>query len=403
MIKIFLNLAVVSGCSMALLLSCQNNKIKSVTVPVILDHNRMLVEAEFQRKDSTWRKALLWVDTGNPDFLISESFARELGINITEDKQQEIPSPEAVKIGGMPIRFDDVKSKVFISSKWMFNTMHNDGNLPSTVLQKYHIVFDYPSRQLTISESGILKPRGDISPCTINPVNGILQMDAMIDGENYSLALDNGTSFSFVPNEIITKITQRHPDWPKNNGATGCANIWGWWGEEDAWPMVRVPEMQWGTLDLPGVVLVGLSPIFKGGLDLGTWYSQKTARPVNGFLGPNAFKVYRIEIDYPNNAIYFEKGAEPDLHDMDIVPLTLRPLNDGKYMVIGVSIADRKLLIEGIEQGDILLQVDSLKTTGATMGTVVDALRGRPGDLHLLLLEREGKQFKIETRVVRFL
>jgi hypothetical protein len=51
---------------------------KAVTVPFILDHNRMLVEAEFQRKDGTWRKALLWVDTGNPDFFISQSFASDL-------------------------------------------------------------------------------------------------------------------------------------------------------------------------------------------------------------------------------------------------------------------------------------------------------------------------------------
>jgi len=399
----FWNLVTVFLCGLALLTSCQQKTIKSVTIPMILDHNRMLVEAEFQRKDGTWRKAMLWVDTGNPDFIISEPFARDLGIVITEPNEQEIPSPAAVRIGGMPISFDGVKSKVFIEGKWMFNTMHNDGNLPSTVLQKYHIVFDYPALQFTIAEQGILNPRGTRSPAIINPVNGILQMDAIVDGENYSFALDNGASFSFVPEDIVIKLIQRHPEWPNNHGATGCANIWGWWAEEDYWPMVRIPEIKWGTLNISGVALVGLPPIFKGGIDLGTRYSQKTARPVNGFLGPNAFKTYRIEIDYQDNAVYFENGAEPDMHDMDIVPLTLRPLDDKSYMVIGVAIGEGQMLIEGIEPGDILIQVDNFKTKGETMGKVVDVLRGKPGDLRKLILERDGKQFTIETRVVRFL
>ena len=88
---------------------------------------------------------------------------------------------------------------------------------------------------------------------------------------------------------------------------------------------------------------------------------------------------------------------------MDIVPLTLRPLDDERYMVIGVAIGEGELLIEGIEPGDILIQVDNFKTKGETMGKVVDALRGKPGDLRKLVLERDGKQFTIETRVVRFL
>ncbi len=59
---------------------CRKAGMDSVTVPFTLDHNRMLVEAEIQRADGSWRKALLWVDTGNPTFFISEPLARDLGI-----------------------------------------------------------------------------------------------------------------------------------------------------------------------------------------------------------------------------------------------------------------------------------------------------------------------------------
>ena len=64
---------------MIFLASCMGEQPKSVTVPFILGHNRMLVDAEFQLKDSSWHKAVLWIDTGNPDFFISEEFVREPG------------------------------------------------------------------------------------------------------------------------------------------------------------------------------------------------------------------------------------------------------------------------------------------------------------------------------------
>jgi len=102
-------------------------------------------------------------------------------------------------------------------------------------------------------------------------------------------------------------------------------------------------------------------------------------------------------------AVYFEKGAEFDLFDMDLVGLTLRPESDGSYSVLGVSSKNGKPAVEGVEPGDKLLQVGDLKTAGATMGPVVDALRGKPGDIRTLVLERSGTQFTVEAKVMRFL
>jgi C-terminal processing protease CtpA/Prc len=125
--------------------------------------------------------------------------------------------------------------------------------------------------------------------------------------------------------------------------------------------------------------------------------------PSNGFLGPNAFKAFRVEIVYADSAGYFEKGTEFDIHDMDIVGTTLRPFNDGKYQVIAAVKREGIPVIEGIEPGYIHLQIDDLKTTGATMDAVVDASRGRPGEICVLKLEREGKSFTVEATVERIL
>lgn len=403
--KTILLSVIISGCALLFSASLQEKRINYVTVPVILDHNRMLIEAEFRGKDGSWCKARLWVDTGNPSFYLSEKFARNLGMHFSTDKvNPQVPPPTTVRIGGMPLNFKGVRTRVMLEPHWLFSTIHNDANLPSTVLKHYHVVFDYPKLQLTLAEPGILKPRGVRAPASFNPKTGIIQIDAVIDGENLSLAIDNGATYSFVSQEVLERISRRNPNWPRITGTVGCANMWGWWPpEEQTLPVVRLPEILLGPVRLLNTGMVGVGEISPNGPSLGAWYSQKTARPVDGFLGPNAFKAFRVEIDYANKAIYFEKSAEFNSHDMDLVGLTLRPEPDNNYRVIGVAKKDGKPVVDGIEPGDVLLQVENLKTRGATMGTVVDALRGRPGDIRILVLERNGKQFRIEARVIRLL
>jgi len=108
-------------------------------------------------------------------------------------------------------------------------------------------------------------------------------------------------------------------------------------------------------------------------------------------------------------AVYFEKAAGPEgaaalaAHDMDLVGLAVRPEPDRSYSVIAAATKDEKPSVAGVEPGDKLLEVDGLKATDATMGTVIDALRGAPGDTRSLLLERNGKRFEVVARVERFL
>jgi hypothetical protein len=389
----------------------QENDIKSTTVPIILDHNRMLVDAEIQRKDGSWRKARLWIDSGSPDFFISESLARDLGIDLSEAENSTntisnltIIPPSGVRIGDMNLNFEDVNSRVMFQPFWLFSTMRCDGNLPSTVLKQYHIVFDYPKRQLTIAAPNSLKPRG--IPCTaiINPNTGIVQINAFIDGDSLSFALDNGASYSFISEERLKKYLEANPDLSHIIGTLGCANMWGWWPpDEQSFHVIRLPEINWGQIRLNNVGIVGVPKFSPEGPTLGTWYSKKTARPVDGFLGTNAFKAYRIEIDYANSIVYFEKDAEIDTNDMDMVGLSVRQLADSSYQIIGIAKKDNKPAVEGVESGDILISIGDFKTKGATMGTVIDALRGKPGELRSLFIERRCKQIRINAKVIHFL
>jgi hypothetical protein len=378
------------------------------TVAMTLDHNRMLVEGEFQRQEGDWRGARLWVDTGSPDLILSEALARDLGLDLsgaperTVDGRLEVPAP-ALRIGGLTLNLDGVKTWVVFEPAWLFTEAHNDASLPATVLRRYQVVFDYPRLELTLAPSGSLPHRGVAAPALVHPVTGVVQLTAVVGTDTFSFALDNGASYSFTSARVLRRLTRAHPDWPTATGALGAANIWGWWPEEETWPVVRVPEIVWGGVRFAQVGLVGLGEIFGPGFDLGAWYSEKTARPVDGFLGSNAFRTFRVEIDYANDTIWFEQGPLSVSPDMDIVGMTLRPEGDGGYTVLGVAKADGMSTVPGVERGDRLVRIDGLDTRGATMGTVVDALRGRPGDVHALIVERDGRRRTVEAKVRRFL
>jgi len=382
-----------------------------VTVPMVLDHNRLLVDAEIQGKDGSWRRARLWVDTGNPEFMLTEELAKGLGIDLSSQKKNaegaalplEIPPPAGLRIGGMALDVSGVKTTVRSYLKRSLVAMPHDANLPSTVLRRYHLVLDYPNKQLTLAEPGSVRPVGRRIPLKVHPGTGIVQVDASVSGETLNLALDIGATFSFISEGTLNRLMERHPDWKHMSGAVGCANIRGWWQGEDSWPILRVPEILLDSLALTGVAIGGLPDMYSGNRSLGQWYSERTASPVVGFLGPNALKACRVEIDYAKSAAYIEKTGKDDSHDMDLVGLTLCPDGEGDYSVVGVPRVNGAPVVEGVLVGDKLIQVDGLIVKGVTMGTVVDSLRGRPGDVRTLIIERDGKRFSIKAAVKRFI
>ncbi len=370
---------------------------KSATVPITLEHNRMFVSVEFQRKDGSFRTARVWVDTGNPAFFMTEALARDLGAAIVPDKENParklIAAAPVARLGGMTLNFEGVSSLGINSDPAPGVRM--EANLPATVLRHYQVVFDYPNKQLTLAEPGVVKPRGTRIAASVHPKTAIVQVDVTLDGESRSFAIDNGATYTYVSNEVLGPLAAKHREWPHSTGAIGCANMWGW-PQEPQWPMLRAREIAIGAVRLAEV---GMAGVQKGATD---WYSQKTAWPVVGMLGPNALKAFRVEIDYAGSAVYLEKTSGFDAHDMDLVGLTLQPTGE-TFVILGVVKKNGKPSVEGVEAGDKLVRVDSLETRGASMGAVVDALRGKPGDRRQLVIERSGKRFAVKARVERFL
>ncbi|MHB8526875.1 MAG: hypothetical protein ACYDD2_12050, partial [Candidatus Acidiferrales bacterium] len=78
------------------------------------------------------------------------------------------------------------------------------------------------------------------------------------------------------------------------------------------------------------------------------------------------------------------------------------PTARGGYIVVGVAQQHGKSTVEGVMANDELISVDGAAVTGATMGKVLTALHGSPGEIRKLVLKRRGKEFTVEEKVTRF-
>jgi hypothetical protein len=390
-------------------LSCSREETKIITVSFTSDHNRMLVNGEVRRQDNSRRKVRLWVDTGNPDLFLSPELAKDIGIALPPDSLIpdhgfiEVSPPTSLYIGGMRLNTDSVTCYVVMKRHFFFTATHCDMNLPSTILKKYDVMFDYPGRKMTLGVPGEIHFHGVPVAAAIHPLTGIIQIDGMADGDSLSFALDNGASYSFGSTEFFSSVKKNHPGLPVCTGAVGCANIWGWGPKEETWLVVRIPEMKWGSVHLVDIGMTIPPDFTPDGQGMMDWYSRKTVRPVDGFLGPDAYSDFCIGIDYRNQKIYFYKTGKANTQDMNLVGLTVRPESDSSWTITGVARINGLPMVEGVEAGDKLTRIGRLGTRGKTMGTVVGALRGKPGEEKDLILERNGKEIRIKTEVKRIL
>jgi predicted aspartyl protease len=374
---------------------------RQATVPFTLDHNRMIVEAQFVRPDGTPRKARAWVDTGSQHLVVAESLARDLGLDLsglrkdgTQDSADSSSPAPTVRLGRFPLDMKGIKVRVFPGTNLRAG-VPAEAMVPASAFRHDHVVFDYPALRMTVARPGTLRPRGTAVPCRVNPETGLFQIAALLDGESVQMGVDNGSAGTWVSEALTAAWRARHPDWPHATGALGSANFFGFPFETQG-ALMRLPELRIGTLSARDVAVLGLP---QGLFD---WYSQKSAGAVAGFIGANILQGFRLEVDFPNAMTYWEAGPPPNAGDLDMVGLTLRPEAGGAFTIAGVAMKDGKAAVGGVQPGDVLIRVDALDAQGALMGQVVAALRGKPGATRTLVIERDGKRLTVEAKVTRF-
>ena len=375
------------------------------TVPVTLDHNRIIIDVYLPLPDGGQKRVRGWVDNGNADLWVSERVGKLMALQPAKDSKQvealgakvrTVEAPKEVIVGGMKIAFTGVKEAKMISAESIAPGSSAEINLPSTVLRNYDVIMDYVDRELTLATPGQAKFTGKSAKVFVNPPNGLVQVPAAIAGKPYQLALDLGSCFSMLAGDPFQQLAKDNPKWPRNTGAVGTEIFWGM-EQEAKTQALRIPVIEYGPLKLPQVGVEELPQDFLA------FYRQRAGAETSGLIGGNALLNYRVGIDYAHSTVYFDQRGSYIAPGIDVVGLTLRPELDGRYTVIGVPDYEGKPAVPEAKSGDILVAIDKVPAKGSTMGQIWSLLGGDPGETRVLTLEREGKPLTVNATVRRFL
>jgi hypothetical protein len=392
--------------SLILAVACAaQTALQSATVPVTLDHNRIIIDVYLPLPDGKQKRVRGWVDNGNADVWLSERVAKLMGLQPTPDSRETeilgakvrmFQSPKEIVVGEMKVSFAGAKEARVISADSIAPGSSAEINLPSTVLRNYDLVMDYVDREFTLAAPGQVKFTGKSAKAFVNPPNGMIQLPAKIEGKPYQLSLDLGSCFSMLASDTFQQLAKENPKWARNTGSVGPEIFWGM-KEEATTQSLRVPAIEYGPVKLPEVGVEELPQGFLG------FYRQRAGAETSGLIGGNALLNYRVGIDYAHSAVYFDERGSYVAPGIDVVGLTLRPELDGRYTVIGVPDHEGKPAVAEVKAGDVLVAIDKVPAKGSTMGQIWSLLGGDPGETRVLTLERDGKQFTVNAVVRRFL
>jgi len=383
--------------------SVVRSKALHATVQLFVENNRPHIDLEFTRPDGSVRKARFILDTGGGSFILVEALANDIGLKPTgpdgkaEGSRFAPTQASSARVGKMELDLKNVRSVIALGQKSILAGDAAEGLIPGHLLARYHVIFDYPAKKFTLAEPGILKPRGARIASPIGKQSGFPRIELQIGGANYGFLLDTGATFTMISIEALNDWGAKHTEWRRATGAVGGANMVGG-AMENAATMMRLPEARWAEFQLQEIAAVSRP---KGTFE--TYMSRMMAEPIIGALGGNALRAFRIEIDYVNGATYLEKTGSHEQNDLDIVGLTLRPMQDGGYVISAVSKQGSGDLADKVREGDRLISVDKLQVTGAPLAEVVNALRGKIGEKKTLTIERDGNRITVQAMVTRIL
>ncbi len=369
---------------------------QSVTVPLKLELNRPYADIKVAGPQGHAEQGRFWLDTGGGAILLSHDFATRLGLKPSGKAFREQGmrlAPVAVpglSLGGMRLDLSDGQAYIVMDSPKTLDHTAAVGALPVHMLRNYHVVFDYPGRQLTVAQAGALAPEGQVVKTYIGK-SGMPVVTLKVEGAPHDFLLDTGGRFCMISAALLQSWSKAHQDWPRVPGAFGPANML-MGSIEPRLEMMRIGTLQWGPFKLHDIGAVSRpAGIYE------KWMSKIAGKPVVGSVGGNLLQAFRVDIDYPKGQVYLKRAPGIEDKPIDMVGVTLEPQAGG--YVIAAKIPELRQL----RVGDRLLGVDGRDVAHASLAQTMTALQGKPGSLHELRIERAGKELTVTAKVRQIL
>jgi len=334
----------------------------------------------------------LWVlDTGAGSTVIDSAYAVEIGLEPSGEFKAvgagKTVGAAFVTLPGFSIRgieFGEQKVvAIGIGSLFKRAGLEVAGILGYDFLSRFVTKIDYASRKISVYHPDSFKYTG-AGTVVEAPLRGnIFALPMTVEGKHRGMwGLDlgaSGTSFFYT--------------YAAENGLLDRKGIDALAGGAGGYFGVRASK--YGSVDLAGFTLgeqVFTVPLEKSG--------AFGAREETGNIGNDVLRHFVIYLDYPNQRVIFEKGADfgKDFPNGKS-GLGLVVGDDGSYQVLFVSEgspAERA----GVRQGDVLAGINGIPVGSfASLIAIHELFKAEAGTVYDLEISREGRTRKVSLRL----
>ena len=314
------------------------------TVPITLDHNRVILDVRFPMADGTTTRVRAWLNNSAQEISITDHTARKLNLAVAGSIAT---LPSELHIGASVLPLSTIKQARVVTTGSVAPGLSPEITLPGPLFKDLDMLIDYPNCEFTVGTRGSIQFKG-------TAVKATLERTAKSTFRQNSPGKQDMHPPSRIlvyttPSILVAKLSHVHPQWAHAKGAISTANQWGSDEEEEA-TLLRLPVLNIGEVSEKNVAV-------------------SSATKSTGMLGANALLAYRIGIDSAHSTVYFDRVSTAAGPQMDVVGLTLRPQDDGKYVVAGISDWNGKPSDPNVKVGDMLVKIDGIDVAGGTMGT----------------------------------
>lgn len=295
----------------------QAGRYGGITLPVRFDEDRFYVEFEVKNGE----KATFYTDTGGGLFIYRASAVR-LGLIDASDKGSGSVRIPDIRMGPSRKDGDGPSTEIFVIEKRDGNAFSNsfDGMLGQAWFAGNVWTFDYPARSLTVwpgaRPSSDDRSRHEIKLGFKSNAQGERELNfpritVGVEGEKLDLLFDTGATTtvtsttakaiadgrqptraaSFIANAVFARWRKEHPEWEVLEKAESGS------GE----PMIRVPKVSVAGFEVGPVWFTR-----RQDKNFHEYMSRFMDRRIEGAIGGNVLRHFRVTVDYPRAAAAFE-------------------------------------------------------------------------------------------------
>ncbi|HZR77803.1 MAG TPA: retroviral-like aspartic protease family protein [Chthoniobacterales bacterium] len=239
------------------------------------------------------------LDTGAGTSLLSEDLAKRLGLKIISSREGQsaggkvsvsLAKVESISVGGIKLQDLDV-GIVDLSQIARTIGANIDGDLGYNFLKHFRVTIDYRASILRLDdpkriESFARNAKTGVPIRLAHPAKPLILVDVHANGRGpFQFAIDTGTSTTAITPELAKELGVTTS--PAGAGTTGGAAV--------AFHSGSLESFQLGGVRIDGVDVVVA--------DFFTMLSAAVGAKLDGIVGYNFLRNYKVVIDYPGESL----------------------------------------------------------------------------------------------------